>query len=80
MVLAVELARLNIGWRAGYYRAVSQRQRQRQRFERAAKLYLSSHLALRHKNVRFDAILIAPHQLLRHLQDAWRLCTKNNVL
>jgi putative endonuclease len=46
--------------------------RQRSRIERAAALYLSAHPALRHKAVRFDAILVTPRRWPRHLKDAWR--------
>ncbi len=45
---------------------------QRQRIIRAAKLYLSTHTALRLKYVRFDAILIVPFRAPRHVKDAWR--------
>lgn len=45
--------------------------RQRQRIIRAAKLYLGMHPALRHRHVRFDAILVVPHRLPRHVKDAW---------
>ncbi len=46
--------------------------RQRERIARAAALYLSARPALRHKGVRFDAILIAPSHWPLHLKDAWR--------
>ena len=46
--------------------------RQRERIERAAALYLSTRPALRHKAVRFDAILMMPRQWPRHVKDAWR--------
>jgi putative endonuclease len=46
--------------------------RQRGRIERAAALYLGAHPALRHKAVRFDAILVTPRRWPRHLKDAWR--------
>ena len=46
--------------------------RQRSRIERAAALYLGTHPALRHKAVRFDAILVTPRRWPRHLKDAWR--------
>ena len=47
--------------------------RQRMRIERAAALYLGAHPALRHKAVRFDAILVTPRPWPpRHLKDAWR--------
>lgn len=46
--------------------------RQRDRIARAAALYLAGHPALRHKAVRFDAILVMPRQWPRHMKDAWR--------
>src|SRR5262245_5094270 len=46
--------------------------RQRERIERAAALYLGAHPALRHRAVRFDAILVMPRQWPRHVKDAWR--------
>ena len=46
--------------------------RQRERIARAASLYLGARPALRHKGVRFDAILIAPRRWPLHLKDAWR--------
>jgi putative endonuclease len=46
--------------------------RQRSRIARAAALYLGAHPALRHKAVRFDAILVTPRRWPRHLKDAWR--------
>ena len=46
--------------------------RQRSRIARAAALYLGAHPALRHKAVRFDAILVTPRRWPRHLTDAWR--------
>ena len=46
--------------------------RQRSRIERAAALYLGAHPALRHKAVRFDAILVTPRRWPQHLKDAWR--------
>lgn len=45
---------------------------QRQRIERAAALYLSTHSDLRHKGVRFDALYVVPGRWPRHLKDAWR--------
>ena len=45
---------------------------QRARIARAAALYLGAHPALRHRAVRFDAILVTPRQWPRHLKDAWR--------
>jgi putative endonuclease len=46
---------------------------QRTRIGRAAELYLGARPALRHKGVRFDAILVTPRRLPRHVKDAWRL-------
>jgi putative endonuclease len=46
--------------------------RQRARIARAAALYLGARPKLRHKAVRFDAILVVPHRWPRHLKDAWR--------
>ncbi|HEY4266009.1 MAG TPA: YraN family protein [Micropepsaceae bacterium] len=46
--------------------------RQRQRIARAAALYLGTRPSLRHKGVRFDAILVTPRHWPRHLKDAWR--------
>ena len=46
--------------------------RQRERIARAAALYLGARPALRHKGVRFDAILIVPRRWPVHLKDAWR--------
>ena len=44
----------------------------RLRIARAAELYLGARPALRHKGVRFDAILISPGRMPRHIKDAWR--------
>jgi len=46
--------------------------RQRARIARAAALYLGARPKLRHKAVRFDAILVVPRRWPRHLKDAWR--------
>jgi putative endonuclease len=46
--------------------------KQRQRIARAAELYLGARPSLRHKGVRFDAILVTPRRWPRHLKDAWR--------
>jgi putative endonuclease len=46
--------------------------RQRQRIARAAALYLGARPSLRHKSVRFDAVLVTPRHWPRHLKDAWR--------
>lgn len=45
---------------------------QRVRIARAAELYLGARPALRHKGVRFDAILVTPRRLPRHVKDVWR--------
>jgi putative endonuclease len=46
--------------------------RQRARIARAAALYMGSRPGLRHNGVRFDAILVMPRRLPRHVKDAWR--------
>jgi len=46
--------------------------RQRARIARAAELYMSARPSLRHKGVRFDAVLVTPRRWPRHLKDAWR--------
>jgi putative endonuclease len=45
---------------------------QRGRIMRAAALYLGARPALRHKGVRFDAILVTPRRFPIHVRDAWR--------
>jgi putative endonuclease len=45
---------------------------QRARIVRAAALYLGARPKLRHKAVRFDAILVVPRRWPRHVKDAWR--------
>ncbi|MCH8863119.1 MAG: YraN family protein [Proteobacteria bacterium] len=45
--------------------------RQRQRITRAAEAYLARHPAQAGKTCRFDAILVAPGRLPRHMIDAW---------
>ncbi len=45
--------------------------RQRQRITRAAEAYLARHPAYAGKTCRFDAILVAPGRLPRHMIDAW---------
>lgn len=47
-------------------------ERQRSRIVRAAALYLGAHPKLRHKGVRFDAVLVMPRRFPRHVKDAWR--------
>jgi len=46
--------------------------RQRARIARAAALYLAARPALRHKAVRFDAMLVTPRRWPKHVKDAWR--------
>jgi putative endonuclease len=46
--------------------------RQRARIARAAALYLAARPGLRHKSVRFDAMLVTPRRWPIHLKDAWR--------
>jgi len=46
--------------------------RQRERIERAAAIFLHRHPALADCDPRFDAVLIAPMRLPRHIIDAWR--------
>ena len=46
--------------------------RQRTRIARAAALYLAARPGLRHKAVRFDAMLVTPRRWPKHLKDAWR--------
>jgi putative endonuclease len=46
--------------------------RQRARIARAAALYLGARPSLRHKGVRFDAILVMPRRWPLHVKDAWR--------
>ena len=46
--------------------------KQRARIARAAALYLGARPSLRHKGVRFDAILVSSRRLPRHIKDAWR--------
>jgi putative endonuclease len=56
----------------GQAAAEALRLRQQTRIARAALLYLSTHPALRHRPVRFDAILVVRGCWPRHLKDAWR--------
>ena len=46
--------------------------RQRARITRAAALYLAARPGLRHKAVRFDAMLVTPRRWPTHVRDAWR--------
>ena len=46
--------------------------RQRERIAKAAALYLAARPGLRHKAVRFDAVLVTPRRWPIHVKDAWR--------
>lgn len=46
--------------------------RQRRRIERAAAAFLQRHPGLARCRLRFDAVLLAPRRLPRHLPEAWR--------
>lgn len=46
--------------------------RQQRRLRRAAELFLQRHPELAGLELRFDALLLAPRQLPRHVADAWR--------
>ncbi len=46
--------------------------RQRRRIQRATEAYISAHPALVNRQVRFDAILVAPWRWPRHLKAAWQ--------
>lgn len=48
------------------------RPRQRQRIERAAEWFLQTHPGCAYKSIRFDALVLVPWRLPRHLADAWR--------
>ncbi len=48
------------------------RPKQRRRIERAAESYLAQHPERQSLAVRFDALLLAPWRLPRHIQSAWR--------
>lgn len=52
--------------------AESIRPEQRRRIVRAAEAFRAGHPELLHLDVRFDAILVAPGRLPRHLPGAWR--------
>ena len=49
--------------------------RQQRRVRRAAEHFLQRHPALAGLQLRFDAVLLAPRQLPRHLKDAWNADT-----
>ncbi len=46
--------------------------KQKDRIGRAAKVFLQRHPSLGKLDLRFDALLIAPGRLPRHIPDAWR--------
>lgn len=45
---------------------------QRRRIQRAAAAFMARRADLSHCSIRFDAILLAPNRLPRHIPDAWR--------
>jgi putative endonuclease len=47
-------------------------ERQRRRIEKGAAFFLSRRPELAGCDVRFDAVLVAPWRLPRHIADAWR--------
>jgi putative endonuclease len=47
--------------------------RQRRRIARAAAAFLATRPDLAARTARFDAVLMAPWRLPRHLRDAWRM-------
>lgn len=46
---------------------------QRERIQRAAAAFMARRPELGHCALRFDAVLVAPWRLPRHLPDAWRI-------
>jgi putative endonuclease len=52
--------------------AESIRPEQRRRIARAAEAFLAAHPALAGLAIRFDAVLVAPGRIPRHVPDAWR--------
>ncbi len=49
------------------------RPRQRSRVARAAETYLARRPDLAGHDIRFDAVLVVPGRLPRHIVDAWRM-------
>lgn len=47
--------------------------RQRQRIARAAAWWMAQERGVASRDLRFDAMLIAPRRVPRHIKDAWRL-------
>lgn len=68
LVVFVEVKRRDDAVRAA--EAISGRQRVR--IERAATAFLQRYPELARCRLRFDALLLAPRRLPRHLADAWR--------
>lgn len=52
------------------------RPQQRRRIERAAEVYLGCHPALSALSLRFDALLLVPGRLPRHIENAWHSETR----
>ncbi len=52
------------------------RPQQRRRIERAARAYLGHHPSLSDLNLRFDALLLVPGRLPRHIENAWHSETR----
>ncbi|MGY8990352.1 MAG: YraN family protein [Rhodospirillales bacterium] len=48
-------------------------EQQQKRIARAAELFMQRHAALAQCHLRFDAMLIAPWRIPRHIRDAWRI-------
>ncbi|GAK43764.1 predicted endonuclease distantly related to archaeal Holliday junction resolvase [Tepidicaulis marinus] len=46
--------------------------RQQARIARAAEAFIAQHKEHWEKHIRFDAVLISPRTLPRHIEDAWR--------
>jgi putative endonuclease len=46
---------------------------QRRRITRAAETFMARHPHLAGCDIRFDAVLVAPGRLPRHISDAWRM-------
>lgn len=48
---------------------------QQRRIARTAAAFLAAHPRLGNHDIRFDAVLLAPHCWPRHISDAWRMDT-----
>lgn len=67
------LAFVEIKARADYADAVAAiGTRQQERIRRAAIVFLARNPRLAGLNMRYDAIIVAPWRMMRHLPDAWR--------